>query len=61
MRPHENWDNLFCLNRHLQFPFEGQVQDGGEQGVQFSGGLGLEILKSSAVPEKWQIAFHAKG
>jgi hypothetical protein len=34
---------MFCLNRQLQFPFEGPVQDGGEQGVQLGGGLGLDM------------------
>jgi len=28
-----------------QFSFEGPVQDGGEQGVQFDGGLGLELFQ----------------
>jgi hypothetical protein len=37
--------NVFFFNKFiLQFSFEGAVEDGGEEGVQLGGGLGLQAL-----------------
>ncbi len=30
---------------HLQFSFESLVEDGGEEGIEFGGGLGLQALQ----------------
>jgi hypothetical protein len=39
---------------HSQFSIEGAVEEGGEQGVQLGGGLGLQALERVHVRTKWQ-------
>jgi hypothetical protein len=38
------WGYKHDAPTELQFSFEGAVEDGGEQGIQFGGGLGLQAL-----------------